>query len=313
MAIKFTGNVEFKGKQAFEVRAEYATLVAMKSADERGLNDGLIAFNKETNKHYTFHGSNTVDNTTGKWRELLVEASKVEAKIDEKIQAIPATDLSAYALKTEIKKTTVESSGLTHTIKYGEEVVGTINVPKDLFIQNFEYVADQKKLKITVNDATNSGVAKVTEVSVADFVQTYTASTGVELVGSNFQLTSEYTALPAKVTTLEGKVATLEGKVVPVTTSTPGLMSAEDKTKLDGLSDYVLPEATDNVLGGIKLGFTQADRKYPVMLEGGKAYVEVPATETALNQRIFIKTQSEFEQLEQGGHLVADAIYFIKG
>lgn len=306
MAIKFTGNVEFKGKQSFEVRAEYATLVAMKAADERGLNDGLIAYNKESKKHYTFNGSNTVDGTLGKWRELLIESAKVEAKIDEKIQAITSTDLSNYALKTEIKKTTVETSGLSHTIKYGDEVVGTINVPKDLFVQSFEYVAAQKKLKITVNDATNSGEAKVTEVSVADFVQTYTASTGVELAGNNFQLTSEYTALPAKV-------ATLEGKVVPATTSTPGLMSAEDKTKLDGLSGYVLSEATEATLGGIKVGFTQVERKYPVQLEGGKAYVEVPATETALNQKIFIKTQSEYEQLERDGLLVADSIYFIKG
>ena len=167
MAIKFTGNVEFKGKQAFEVRAEYATLVAMKSADERGLNDGLIAFNKETNKHYTFLGSNTVDNTTGKWRELLVEASKIEAKIDEKLQEV----------NTE---------------------------------------------------------------------------------------------------------------------------------------EYVLPAATDTVRGGVKLGFTQVERKFPVQQEEEKLYVEVPVTETALNQKIFTKTQSEFEQLERDSQLVADAIYFIK-
>ena len=313
MAIKFTGNVEFKGKQAFEVRAEYATLAAMKSADVRGLNDGLIAFNKETNKHYTFHGSNTVDGTTGKWRELLIEASKVEAKVNEAIQAIPATDLSAYALKADIKKTTVESAGLTHTIKYGEEVVGTINVPKDLFIQNFEYVADQKKLKITVNDATNSDTPKVTEVNVADFVQTYTASAGIELVGSDFQLTRAYTDLPTQVTELLDEVMYMENRLVKATDSVDGFLSKEDKAKLDSLNNYVLPEATDSVLGGIKLGFTQADRKYPVELEGGKAYVEVPATETALNQKIFIKTQSEFEQLERDSQLIDDAIYFIKG
>lgn len=43
---------------------------------------------------------------------------------------------------------------------------------------------------------------------------------------------------------------------------------------------YVLPEASDNVLGGIKLGFAQTGKKYPVKMEGGKAYVEVPWTDT---------------------------------
>lgn len=37
------------------------------------------------------------------------------------------------------------------------------------------------------------------------------------------------------------------------TTSTNGFMSSEDKTKLDGLSNYELPEATSTTLGGVKI------------------------------------------------------------
>ena len=37
------------------------------------------------------------------------------------------------------------------------------------------------------------------------------------------------------------------------TTSTPGFMSVADKTKLDGLSNYELPEATSTTLGGVKV------------------------------------------------------------
>lgn len=43
---------------------------------------------------------------------------------------------------------------------------------------------------------------------------------------------------------------------------------------------YTLPTATASVLGGVKLGFVQAAKKYPVQLDGsGKAYVEVQWTD----------------------------------
>ena len=44
------------------------------------------------------------------------------------------------------------------------------------------------------------------------------------------------------------------------TTSTDGLMSSEDKTKLDGLNNYVLPKATSTTLGGVKTA-TDEDAK----------------------------------------------------
>ncbi|WP_040300182.1 beta strand repeat-containing protein, partial [Arcticibacter svalbardensis] len=40
------------------------------------------------------------------------------------------------------------------------------------------------------------------------------------------------------------------------TTTTSGLFSATDKSKLDGLSNYTLPQASASVLGGIKVGST---------------------------------------------------------
>lgn len=46
-----------------------------------------------------------------------------------------------------------------------------------------------------------------------------------------------------------------------------------------GTPTYVLPEASDSQMGGIQLGFTQTAKKYPVALEGGKAFVEVPWTD----------------------------------
>lgn len=44
------------------------------------------------------------------------------------------------------------------------------------------------------------------------------------------------------------------------TASADGFMSSEDKVKLDGLSNYVLPEATSTTLGGVKTA-TDKDAK----------------------------------------------------
>ena len=65
------------------------------------------------------------------------------------------------------------------------------------------------------------------------------------------------------------------------TTSAAGFMSAADKTKLDGIATgankYSLPKASSSALGGVKIGFTESGRNYPVELNSnGQMYVNVP-------------------------------------
>ena len=68
------------------------------------------------------------------------------------------------------------------------------------------------------------------------------------------------------------------------TTSSNGLMSSTDKSKLDGIADkannYSLPVATSEALGGIKVGYSSSGNKYAVELDSDKAYVNVPWTNT---------------------------------
>ena len=69
-----------------------------------------------------------------------------------------------------------------------------------------------------------------------------------------------HTHVIADVTGLQGALdAKADTSAIPTipgnaTASEAGLMSSEDKTKLDGLNNYVLPEATADVLGGVKIG-----------------------------------------------------------
>lgn len=64
------------------------------------------------------------------------------------------------------------------------------------------------------------------------------------------------------------------------TESSDGLMSKEDKTKLntieEGANNYTLPVATDGARGGIKVGYSTSGKNYAVQLENEKAYVNVP-------------------------------------
>ena len=69
------------------------------------------------------------------------------------------------------------------------------------------------------------------------------------------------------------------------TTSSAGLMSAADKTKLDGIASgankYTLPVATTSALGGVRIGFPESGKNYPVELNSSnQMFVNVPWTDT---------------------------------
>lgn len=64
-----------------------------------------------------------------------------------------------------------------------------------------------------------------------------------------------------------------------------GVMTASDKSKLDGIANnannYSLPTASSTIKGGITLGYSQNGKNYPVAIDSnGKAYVNVPWTDT---------------------------------
>lgn len=69
------------------------------------------------------------------------------------------------------------------------------------------------------------------------------------------QVTGLQDALDGKLTqeTANGLYAAKSHTHAAATASAAGFMSAADKTKLDGLTQYVLPEATSDTLGGVKV------------------------------------------------------------
>lgn len=90
----------------------------------------------------------------------------------------------------------------------------------------------------------------------------------IDQVSAN--LSSAQTTLQANI---DGKVNKVEGKGLSTNDYT-----TEEKNKLAGLENYTLPVASEDALGGIRVGYSGTTEKtYAVKLDANnKAYVEVP-------------------------------------
>lgn len=87
-----------------------------------------------------------------------------------------------------------------------------------------------------------------------------------------------------------------------VTSKSAGVMIPSDKTKLDGIANnannYSLPTASSTIKGGITLGYSQSGKNYPVALDSnGKAYVNVPWTDTTYDLTTYAKKNETIHEL----------------
>lgn len=70
MAISVADNFSYKGAKPLDARTKYATISDMTSVPTSDLYDGCLAYVVSEKKNYQYDSTNTVDPTTGKWREL---------------------------------------------------------------------------------------------------------------------------------------------------------------------------------------------------------------------------------------------------
>lgn len=69
MSINIADNFSYLGTKPLDGRIKYATVALMKTQAESTLYDGCLAYVDEDGKMYQYKSSNTVDSTTGRWRE----------------------------------------------------------------------------------------------------------------------------------------------------------------------------------------------------------------------------------------------------
>lgn len=70
MSINIADNMGYNGKKPLDARVSYSTLALMKAVTDANIYEGCLAYCAETDKYYKFLSTNTVDETTGKWREF---------------------------------------------------------------------------------------------------------------------------------------------------------------------------------------------------------------------------------------------------
>lgn len=70
MALKIGDNFNYQGKKPNFERDGFDTLAAMKAYPETSIDEGHISYCKETGKNYQYKSANSVNTTTGKWREF---------------------------------------------------------------------------------------------------------------------------------------------------------------------------------------------------------------------------------------------------
>lgn len=127
---------------------------------------------------------------------------------------------------------------------------------------------------ISVADGTTSikGLVQLTDSTAS--TSTTTAATPNAVKTVNDSLTTHRNDTTSHITATERAAWNAKAGTSVATTTTAGLMSAADKTKLDGTSAYTLPVATSSVLGGVKTGENLSNTSGLIAVPNGSTTVK---------------------------------------
>lgn len=70
MSVQYIDNLSYRGKKGNFERDHFSTLSEMRSFSDADIDEGHLAWCDETSKRYEWKSSNSVDGSTGRWREV---------------------------------------------------------------------------------------------------------------------------------------------------------------------------------------------------------------------------------------------------
>ena len=135
MSISLNANFELLSAGLYlDARQQFNTIIEMKDFAETSIPDGFITYNKETQKHYVFDSSNTVDATLGKWREYN-SGGGITIYDDTEVKSDIASLKEYKQNKTDDTLTTTDKT-----------ITGAINEVNDNLLDTVGFSADYKNI-----------------------------------------------------------------------------------------------------------------------------------------------------------------------
>lgn len=153
MAIQVADNFSYKGKKGNFDRDYFATLADMKSYAETDIDEGHISYCNETDNHYEFKSSNTIDENTGKWRIYKTGTSLTDSEditingekalfADKTYDASNFSGLGRVYLRNNIQngkniltQDMIDSENTLYIIQYDYDLDGvTITIPNNCML-----------------------------------------------------------------------------------------------------------------------------------------------------------------------------------
>lgn len=189
MAITIADNFKYQGKKPLDERLLYNTLNDMITTKSGALYDGMIVFNKETQKFYTYNSANKQDPILRKWREFTLDngqGSKVkEYKPGEEFKKddIIVKDGILYIVDKDFTASTTGGTDKENLdIDVQNKNIHSVDTDTDTDTHSFEYtvgtdykvnnlVTKNNKLYIVTKDFTATDFD--TELTNKDLVSVY--------------------------------------------------------------------------------------------------------------------------------------------
>lgn len=104
MSVQISDNLDYKGSKPNFARDSFATMALMKAVDDSFMDDGHVSYCAETGERYMWKLANSVDATTGRWRQIF-NGSKMFINVND-VNNHPAV----YASKAEARAAVPASS-----------------------------------------------------------------------------------------------------------------------------------------------------------------------------------------------------------
>lgn len=239
MALLIGDNFNYQGKKPNFERDSFDTISAMKAYPETSIDEGHISYCKEDGKNYQYKSSNEIDATTGKWREFTVNPNNSDVYIVDYLSETEGTVTSEQY--TELVDAVTNGKVITFPTILGTFLVinslisvGDIELTADLGDGNllyveihddFTYISKNKNENLVPNGGTIGQVLTKTSDRYgwrdpqATFPEGGTEGQVLKKTADGVEWANDNDTTYQKVTE-----------------QSDGLMSKEDKTKLDNLT-----------------------------------------------------------------------------